>query len=672
MATKRFIILICLLWALPTYAWSPVHLILAENASNPVMATEIGLRVALSANTQSNPLLESAAWRVVAKNSPELFEFARAKELERKAAWGQRLSTDELDVLLNSPFPGTKHAALKSRTTEDVAEKALMSSDREELCEWLRAAGLASKVPGSFYAHCTKAEEANWGPSGFKPSSEQLARRGIRLWSEVRFITADQSFERVKWDELDTELRCDARYAHAQSVFRLRQRNTAEDMHEAMLDECASAPDSHIRALYFVAKRRYDLGALDESRQRFEELLKTYPERSHADDALMYLARIARDQNERPAQKSRLNKALSSYPGGDMIFEIAWEYLEPLYRAGEFEAFLEELNSLSLPPHDNQYYSQGRLAYFEAQALLSVGRAKESQAVHLQNWKTYPASFYGPLSYLRLKEAGVDAPEFEIRNGVPVDVERPISAGLLADVGHPEWLADFLAARAKTQDEIWLSAYWADRAGRFPFSHNQIRRRVDGRPWLTTEGSTRFIERWRWGVAWPNPFAQELRDAVDAETKQAGGQRVHPALPASIMREESSFIEDIESYAGALGLMQLMPRTALGHDDDIPGDATPDRLKTAEVNIRVGADHLFWLARNFDNHPVLIAAAYNAGSGALRKWIKRYPSDDIALFVEDIPPLQTRDYTKRVIGSYIAYRILNGESVDPRIAEPPK
>jgi soluble lytic murein transglycosylase len=138
------------------------------------------------------------------------------------------------------------------------------------------------------------------------------------------------------------------------------------------------------------------------------------------------------------------------------------------------------------------------------------------------------------------------------------------------------------------------------------------------------------------------------------------------------MREESSFIEDIESYAGALGLMQLMPRTALGHDDDIPGDATPDRLKTAEINVRVGADHLFWLAKNFDDHPVLIAAAYNAGSGALRKWIKRYPSDDIALFVEDIPPLQTRDYTKRVIGSYIAYRILNGESVDPRIAAPPK
>jgi soluble lytic murein transglycosylase len=139
------------------------------------------------------------------------------------------------------------------------------------------------------------------------------------------------------------------------------------------------------------------------------------------------------------------------------------------------------------------------------------------------------------------------------------------------------------------------------------------------------------------------------------------------------MREESSFIEDIESYAGALGLMQLMPATALGHDSNIEGRATPERLKEAEVNIRVGVDHLFWLAKRFDDHPVLIAAAYNAGAGAVSKWLKRYGHEEVALFVEDIPPLQTRDYTKRVIGSYAAYQWLGGEKeLDNRIRSPAK
>ena len=132
----------------------------------------------------------------------------------------------------------------------------------------------------------------------------------------------------------------------------------------------------------------------------------------------------------------------------------------------------------------------------------------------------------------------------------------------------------------------------------------------------------------------------------------------------------SSFIEDIESYAGALGLMQLMPRTALGHDNDIEGDATPDKLKTARVNVRVGVDHLHWLAKRFDGHPVLMVAAYNAGAGATGKWLRRQPNDDIALFVEDIPYLQTRNYTKRVIGSYLAYQWLRSVAGDDRVLRP--
>ncbi|MEZ4460436.1 MAG: transglycosylase SLT domain-containing protein [bacterium] len=171
-------------------------------------------------------------------------------------------------------------------------------------------------------------------------------------------------------------------------------------------------------------------------------------------------------------------------------------------------------------------------------------------------------------------------------------------------------------------------------------------------------------------IAWPNPFGALVASACEAEAAQLGDKILDPALPTAIMREESSFIEDIESYAGALGLMQLMPRTALGHDDDIDGDATPERLKTAQVNVRVGVDHLFWLAKRFNGHPALIAAAYNAGGGAVGKWLNKQPNDDIALFVEDIPPLQTRDYTKRVMGSYAAYQYLAGQKLDPRILMP--
>jgi soluble lytic murein transglycosylase len=226
-----------------------------------------------------------------------------------------------------------------------------------------------------------------------------------------------------------------------------------------------------------------------------------------------------------------------------------------------------------------------------------------------------------------------------------------------------------------TARELWRLAYLHHRSGRYEFSHNVARRRISGRPWAhPTRG--RLV---RWSLAWPAPFFDLVRDAVRAEFRQNNEDRkkddqivVHPALPSAIMREESSFIPAIESYAGALGLMQLMPATARFHDDDIDGEATDEKLRTPETNVRVGVDHLFWLAKLLDNHPVVIAVAYNAGIGNARKWLRRYDHDDIALWVESVPYLQARDYSKRVIGSYAAYQWLFGaRDLDPRPAQSP-
>jgi len=64
---------------------------------------------------------------------------------------------------------------------------------------------------------------------------------------------------------------------------------------------------------------------------------------------------------------------------------------------------------------------------------------------------------------------------------------------------------------------------------------------------------------------------------------------------------------------------------------------------------------------------VLIAAAYNAGGGAVRGWLRKTPDLNVAFFVEDIPVLQTRDYTKRVVGSYLAYQwLLGADAFDTR------
>lgn len=682
MATKRIIVLAGLFFLMgvrPAWSNDQVQLGLVEHFQNPFLASEVALSVAHRSELARNWGLAEEAWMVVSRTSPDLSDFARFKKLQARAKTGLKLTESDEEWLVSGPFPGSRVVAVANSVGTPRFEVRVVSSlashDRDLICGFLRESQMSVKVPDQFYGACTQANESNWN-APFRPSATALALRGRRLHDQVRFITSNEAFSQADLASLPVAERCSAQFYHAQSVFRLRRRDDAEKMHRKVVESCAdeAAADSHIRALYAVGKRRFDVGDPDGARRFFETLISAYPERSHADDAWMYLARIARSQGDSKREDEILNHVVANLSDGDMLFEIVWEVLEKSYRSGDYSTFLKRLDSLKLPEHDNQYFSQGRLEYFAGRASQKLGDAKIAHEYFDRAWLKYPASFYGGLSALRLKENGQVPSPVRIVDTAPswlTPNQWTFSAvGRLVAVGRPEWGADFVHGWDENETRRWQKAYVSHLAGRFAVSHNTVRRRIDGMPWLESNG---VANRTKWGIAWPNPFATRIQSSVDAETQQAGRARIHPALPVSIMREESSFIEDIESYAGALGLMQLMPRTALGHDDDIEGAATPDRLKTADVNIRVGVDHLFWLAKRFDDHPVLIAAAYNAGAGAVGKWLKAYPSEDIAEFVEDIPPLQTRDYTKRVIGSYIAYQLLEGMDVDPRLSvNPPK
>jgi soluble lytic murein transglycosylase len=215
------------------------------------------------------------------------------------------------------------------------------------------------------------------------------------------------------------------------------------------------------------------------------------------------------------------------------------------------------------------------------------------------------------------------------------------------------------------QAGLWRQAALLDRLGQFHHSHNIARLRIDRRPWVQPARGRLA----RWSIAYPDAYQTLISRAVLTETAQHDEAEVLPSLASALMREESAFLADVESWAGALGLMQLMPATARGHARLIPGDVTRDKLLSPWPNIRIGVGHLFMLADDFSNHPVKMIAAYNAGGGAVNSWASDHT--DIALWVEDIPYRQTRHYVKRVMGSYAAYQWLNGRRLDPRIALQP-
>ncbi len=654
------------------------HAVEAEEKAAYEEAAESYLRAAAFDPELSRFLRYRALRALLAHPSPPLDRVARLAE--GAVEW---------------PFEGAAQAAVMSSAARSgglpkpaVLRAALATDDRAAVCEFLTVAlqgrrdeGLDAdeKVVDLHHGFCSDTEVASFADAfGVQPSPEARVARAERLYGQVRFYASADELEALgTLEDLEPKtLACRAMFRRGRTMYRIRKRRSeSEPAYRWVAKQCTSDETRSFRkrALYAIGKRRFQLDDFDGARPFFETLLADFSKASHADDAILYLARIAREKGNRNRELELLDLAGKKYSDGDMYTEIVWEILETHYREGDWLEFVEAVRLTKLPEHDDHYYSQGRLDYFVARALMKLGKKEKALDTWKETWLKYPFSFYGYLSRVRLKKAGGVVPGLRVEQDArPLWIESPAwrvgPLGRLFRSGNVDLAVDYAASvRAATPEDRWRMAFVYDSAGRIDVSHNIVRRQIEGRPW----GEPLNARLTQWSLAWPDPFGELVDEAVDAEVRQTERDPVDPALPKAIMREESSFIEDIESYAGALGLMQLMPRTALGHDSDIEGKATPDRLKTAEVNVRVGVDHLFWLSRRFKGHPVLMVAAYNAGSGNIDRWLRRYGSDDPALFIEDLPVLQTRNYTKRVIGSYAAYQWLSGRTdLDEQVVRP--
>ncbi|MEW6163661.1 MAG: transglycosylase SLT domain-containing protein [Pseudomonadota bacterium] len=128
-----------------------------------------------------------------------------------------------------------------------------------------------------------------------------------------------------------------------------------------------------------------------------------------------------------------------------------------------------------------------------------------------------------------------------------------------------------------------------------------------------------------------------------------------------LMRQESRFVMDANSSAGAKGLMQLMPRTARWVAKKIGmRNYRPARVTEIDTNVMLGTNYMRMVLDGLDDHPVLASAAYNAGPGRARKWRAERTLEG-AIYAETIPFNETRDYVKKVMANAVNYAALLGE-----------
>ena len=326
---------------------------------------------------------------------------------------------------------------------------------------------------------------------------------------------------------------------------------------------------------------------------------------------------------------------------------LAWKARAAL-RAGEWKQVLTAIDAMG--PEQRQ---DSTWVYWKARALLAAGRpaeAERAEAVRLYESIAGTRGFYEQLALEELGQritvpaapAPLSEPEKATARANPAlqRALRAIAIGLRTE-GVREWnYATNLHQSGGMNDRELLAA--ADLA---------CQREVWDRCINTSERTRGVVDS---SQRFPMPF----RAQVVARSQGIG---LDPAYVYGLIRQESRFIMDARSHVGASGLMQVMPATAQWTARKIGlSGFTPDQITDRDTNITIGTAYLKLALDDFAGSMPLAAAAYNAGPGRPRSW-RNGPVLDAAIWAENVPFAETRDYVKKVLANTTNYAaILTG------------
>lgn len=152
------------------------------------------------------------------------------------------------------------------------------------------------------------------------------------------------------------------------------------------------------------------------------------------------------------------------------------------------------------------------------------------------------------------------------------------------------------------------------------------------------------------GLRFPLRYLTEVK--TNAQTRQ-----LDPAIILGLIRQESMLDNNAKSGSGALGLMQLMPKTAKKIASDLNENWQGEKsLHDSDLNIKYGSYYYKQLLNRFNNHFALATAAYNAGPNRAVKWLPTDNPVPADIWIETIPYKETRKYVTAVLSYAIIYQ----------------
>ena len=457
---------------------------------------------------------------------------------------------------------------------------------------------------------------------------------------------------------VDLEMRAQVLYLTGRSNQGRKWPNTAIKNFDAVI--ALGGKNSYIpRATYQIAQSYRQKGHLKTATSRLESFVKAYPEDELVDDALYDIAQIRekRDQSELALDAySRLIQIAPNSPYADVAaWRTGWQRFDQRRYEESYNAFKglkehfpgnryamgahfwmakirERQNKPALAQNLYKEVAESRYWYYSARAKAILGmdgselEPKAVQDAELPERQACPPQVQA-LMELRLYEDAIPQLDHHINT-----VSLPEQKCFHDLVACYEGLAMYDKARKVTEQALESPAFAnATRADLEKLQHK----------------------------LYPRYYA-------DTVEKYAKMYNVDTFLIAAMILEESRYNAEAVSWAGAIGLMQIMPATGreLAQKLRIRRFRT-SMLKQPDINIRMGTKYIGELNSWFDGNIMHVIGAYNGGPGRMERWVSTKNIKDIDLFVEKITIRETRLHIKKVIDSYDNYVEIYGKKNEP-------
>ncbi len=511
----------------------------------------------------------------------------------------------------------------------------------------------------------------------FIPTANQIYSRAEIFFNSYDYNSALEELDKILGEDyindLSQSLHSNVLFKKGMCYYNLGDYGQSKDY---LIQSYEKYPSGSVAddSLFFTGRALTNLNSTDDAISYYQKLLKLFPSSNYCDDALYRIGRIYSLKESYKNAASYFQRVSTDYPNGDKLSDALWELGWIKYMSADYDSASTAFSDYASSYKGTQLEEKG--LFWEAKCQQKLGENDKAAALYQQIINLNSYSYYTFTSYETL--AGMDI-KVQIREiDDRLDPENPQIADTIPDI------YAFLEQDSYFHDEQnhinkAIELYKLEFYNSATLEIEAASSEIEEDPTGILKIATLFLKS--------NDYADSLKIIYEnfskleskldqphmdylyylyypygykeAVQKYSGQYDLDPLFTLSVIRQESNFMPLAGSYAGAQGLMQIMPVTGKGIARQIGiSDYNDILLLNPETNIKMGTFYLRQQMDNFNQNQFYCLGAYNGGPGKMSEWISKRGSMDIDEFIENISYEQTREYIKKVMGNYYLYQML--------------